>query len=74
MKTNRTKKEWMVLGIIFLVLFFFTTDVFSWGFATHGYINDHLGKKRGLSNVQIGSGLRESLSTSRGFFFNQYLP
>ena len=49
MKMNRMKKELMVLGIIF-TLFFLTTDAFSWSAATHAYIEDHLGKKRGLDN------------------------
>jgi hypothetical protein len=35
----------MVLGIIFLMLFFFTTDVFAWSAATHGYIEDQIGRR-----------------------------
>jgi hypothetical protein len=50
MKTNGMKKELSVLGVIFLMLFFLTTDAFSWSAATHAYIEDHLGKKRGLDN------------------------
>ena len=50
MKTNRMKKELTVLGMIFLMLFFLTTEAFAWSAATHAYIEDHLGKKRGLDN------------------------
>ena len=50
MKTNRAKKELMMLGVIFLMLFFLSTEALPWGAATHAYIEDHLGKKRGLEN------------------------
>jgi hypothetical protein len=50
MKTNRMKKELSVLGVIFLMLLFLTTEAFAWSAATHAYIEDHLGKKRGLDN------------------------
>jgi len=51
METGRTKKGWMVLGLIFLMLFFFTGDAFSWQFGTHAYIADHIGRERGLDNI-----------------------
>jgi hypothetical protein len=50
MKTNGMKKEFMGLGMIFLMLFFLRTEAFAWSAATHAYIEDHLGKKRGLDN------------------------
>ena len=50
MKTNGTKKELMGLGMIFLMLLFLTTEAFAWSAATHAYVEDHLGKKRGLDN------------------------
>ena len=50
MKTNWMKKELMGLGMIFLMSFFLTTEAFAWSAATHAYIEDHLGKKRGLDN------------------------
>jgi hypothetical protein len=50
MKTNGMKKELMVLGMIFVMLFFLTTEAFAWSAATHAYIEDHLGKKRGFDN------------------------
>jgi len=33
------------------VLFFFSSEAFPWGWAVHAYIDDHLGKKRGLNNI-----------------------
>jgi hypothetical protein len=44
------KKELIGLGMIFLMLFFPTMEAYSWSAATHAYIEDHLGKKRGLDN------------------------
>ena len=41
----------MVLGMVSLMLVFFSSDGFPWGFATHAYINDHLGKRRDLCNA-----------------------
>ena len=40
------KKELMMLGVMFLMLLSLSTEAFSWGAATHAYIEDHLGKKR----------------------------
>ena len=51
MKTIGTKKELMGLGMIFLMLLFLTTEAFAWSAATHAYVEDHLGKKRGLDNT-----------------------
>ena len=50
MKTIGTKKELMGLGMIFLMLLFLTTEAFAWSAATHAYVEDHLGRKRGLYN------------------------
>jgi len=36
---------------IVLALFFSSSNAFSWGSATHAFIDDYLGKKRGLKNV-----------------------
>jgi len=51
MEKGKAKRMWMVLGMVVLMLVFFSSEAFPWGFATHGYINDHLGKKRGLCNA-----------------------
>ena len=50
MKTKRMKKELMMLGMTFFMLLSLSTQAFSWSAATHAYIEDHLGKKRGLDN------------------------
>jgi len=50
MKTNRMKKNLMAVGVIFLMLLSLSTEAFSWSAATHAYIEDQLGKKRGLEN------------------------
>lgn len=42
---------WMVLGMVTLMLVFFSSEALPWGFATHAYINDHLGKTIRLSNA-----------------------
>jgi hypothetical protein len=51
MKRRKTEKTFLTIGLIFLALVFFTTDAFSWGSATHAYIDDHLGKKANLRNM-----------------------
>jgi hypothetical protein len=51
MEKRKAKRMWMVLGMVVLMLVFFSSDGFPWGFATHAYINDHLGKKRDLCNA-----------------------
>lgn len=50
MKTNRTK-TFITIGIILLALVTFSSDAFSWGSATHAYIDDHLGKKGVVKNA-----------------------
>ena len=51
MEKRKAKRIGMVLGMIALVLFFFSSEAFPWGWAVHAYIDDHLGKKRGLNNI-----------------------
>lgn len=50
MKTNRIKKEFVMLGVMLLMLLFLSSEAFAWSAATHAYIEDHLGKKRGIDN------------------------
>jgi len=50
MGKRKTKRMWVVLVTVGLMLAFFSSEALPWGFATHAYINDHLGKKRGLCN------------------------
>jgi hypothetical protein len=51
MEKRKARRTWMALGMVTLMLVFFSSEAFPWGFATHAYINDHLGKKRGLCNA-----------------------
>jgi hypothetical protein len=51
MKANRIKKQFVLLGVVLLMLVSFSTEAFSWSAATHAYIEDQLGRKRGLYNV-----------------------
>ena len=50
MKTSRMKKNLMTVGVTFLMLLSLSTEAFSWSAATHAYIENQLGKKRGLEN------------------------
>jgi len=52
MEKRKAKRMSMVLGMVVIMLAFFSSEAFPWGFATHAYINDHLGKRRGLSNAR----------------------
>ena len=40
----------MTVGVTFLMLLSLSSEAFAWSAATHAYIEDHLGKKRGLDN------------------------
>ena len=51
MKTNRMRKEWMMLGVVFLILLSLSTEAFSWGDATHVYISDRLKARVGHDNI-----------------------
>jgi len=51
MEKRKARRISMVLGMVSLMLVFFSSDGFPWGFATHAYINDHLGKRRDLCNA-----------------------
>ncbi len=51
MEKRKAKRIWLVLGLVGLILVFFSSEAFPWGFATHAYINDQLGMRRGLCNA-----------------------
>jgi len=51
MEKRKAKRIGIVLGMVTLMLVFYSSEAFPWGFATHAYINDHLGKRRGLCNA-----------------------
>ncbi len=47
----KTKRTFLAMGIILLALVSFHSEAFSWGWAVHAYVDDHIGKKRGLNNL-----------------------
>jgi len=51
MGRGKMKQIGMALGMVGLMLVVLSSEAFPWGFATHAYINDHLGKKRELENA-----------------------
>jgi hypothetical protein len=62
MEKRKAKRMWMVLGMVGLMLVFFSSEAFPWGFATHAYINDHLGRRGGLCNAgEIYGGMAPDL-------------
>ena len=51
MEKRKAKRIGMVLGMVMLMLFFFSSEGFPWGWGVHAYVDNHLGKKKGLSNT-----------------------
>ena len=51
MKKIQTGRHFVVMGIICLGLTLSSSEAFSWGFGTHAYIDDHLGKKQIHKNL-----------------------
>ncbi len=51
METRNKKMRYLSVGLLFLVLGLFSSETFPWGFATHAYINDHLGKTKRFQNA-----------------------
>jgi hypothetical protein len=51
MKTKRGRKALLGISIVIFAVGVLASEAFPWGWAVHTYINDHLGLKRGLSNV-----------------------
>lgn len=51
MKIKRIGKPIVVLGIIFFTLAMFSSNAFPWGYATHAYIDDHIGKTKSSKNI-----------------------
>ena len=52
MRKVQTKRDLIVLGLISLTLLLSSSEAFSWGFATHAYIDDHLGQEGPWANLQ----------------------
>jgi hypothetical protein len=51
MRKIQTGRHFVVMGIICLGLTLSFSEAFSWGFATHAYVDDHLGKKGAPNNL-----------------------
>ncbi len=51
METRNKKRRYLSVGLFFLVMGFFSSEAFPWGFATHAYIDDHLGKTKKFQNA-----------------------
>ena len=51
METKSKMMKVLAVGLLFLVVGFFSSEAYSWGFATHTYINDHLGKTKRNQNM-----------------------
>jgi len=51
MEKRKAKRLAMVLGMVTLMLVFFSSEAFPWGFATHAFSDDLLGKRRGQYNA-----------------------
>ncbi len=43
-------KTFLAAGIVVLAIVFFSSEALPWGFATHTYIDDHIGKEKGIQN------------------------
>ena len=51
MNMHQLKKYCTLLGAVILLVMFSTSNAFSWGSATHAYIDDQIGKKLPLQNL-----------------------
>lgn len=51
METKKSRARFLAMGLVFLMVGFFSSEAFSWGFATHAYIDDHLGKTKKNQNA-----------------------
>jgi 3D (Asp-Asp-Asp) domain-containing protein len=51
MKISKIKRALISSGMICLALVFLASDAFPWGYATHAYIDDHIGENRRLINL-----------------------
>jgi hypothetical protein len=73
MKKIQTRRNFVVMGVIYLGLLFSSSEAFPWGFATHAYIDDHLGKKGTLNNLgEIYGGVMPDLFNTL-FDYPKYL-
>jgi len=73
MKKIQTRRNVLVVGVFCLGLLFSSSEAFSWGFATHAYIDDHLGKTDTQNNLnEIYGGVMPDLFNTL-FDYPEYL-
>ena len=73
MKKIQMRRNLVVLGVVCLGLLFSSSEAFSWGFATHAYVDDHLGKKGTKNNLnEIYAGVMPDLFNTL-FDYPEYL-
>jgi hypothetical protein len=51
METRDRMMSFLAGGLLFLLVGFFSSEAFSWGFATHAYIDGHIGKTKRFQNA-----------------------
>jgi hypothetical protein len=51
MKTAKHRVKFLAMGLALLMVGFLSSEAFAWGFATHAYIADHLGKTKKIQNA-----------------------
>jgi hypothetical protein len=52
METRRSRIKLLVAALLSILVGFYSSEAFPWGFATHAYIGDHLGKTSRFQNMQ----------------------
>lgn len=73
MRKIQTRRNVLVAGVICLGLLFSSSEALSWGFATHAYMDDHLGRKGTRNNLnEIYGGVMPDLFNTL-FEYPQYL-
>jgi len=61
MKRGHGKKLSAIVIVAILTTFILSSRAFAWGSATHAYIDDHLGKKGPVRNLnEMCGGMREA--------------
>jgi len=51
METKKNMTRFLAMGLVFLMVGFVSSEAFAWGFATHAYITDHIGKTKKTQNA-----------------------
>ncbi len=51
MKKEEIAKTFLAVGVMVLAVVLFSSEALPWGFATHTYIDDHVGKQYGVRNA-----------------------